>query len=455
MGKQQNRWRLYLIPLYLITTITYSLYKAPYDLESEQVYTHYMPERLKTLSDYIEQHSVKEAILWILTDDDPNSFLFIIQAKKPYHMLAWSREQQLYNKTAEQLQEILDPKKQDILVTNVFNRLISTSQKAETFAPFKWRTGMQKTAKIYVAYVKQIIEKNIPYVIGVAFCPEYFPASFILKHRVGAIINRIKKQGLENVLPILAHDPDPAMSFYIHQQFYPYRYLVDGDDDQLTLKTPREFQSIIYPDCQEPEICDLDLRYNRFEKIAKQKTGFYACMWPKESQLQLKVGYLEPMEYKKEHYIVGGFIELIDKPKNIEKTLTNRTNRTLKLIKNIGLDNTISVLHKENVRGESIFIDEINQPYTQVVNVDRSLENMTALQVKEAMLKNCRGGTCPDAYTALEGLAHFAKTGGGFYTYVWQSVGSGPRRAVLKVSFLKPFTYEGKEYDVGSGFTIE
>lgn len=430
--------------------------QSTYQLETIDAYKYYLPQRLKSLITYVNQHGIDTASEWILHDDNLDSHLFIIEADKPYTLRAYSRNKQLFNKTAVQLQKELDPEMlENINVQRIFDQLVSTAKKCDTYVPYPWRLNKKDTTRYQVAYVHECSINGTVYILGATLFVQYVPVAFIVKHRAQTVAKRLQKEGLEDSLPLLAHDPDPDMYFFILQRRYPQRTILDGSSDEINLKTPEEIQALLYPVCVQSELCDLTYKYSRMEKIADSGGGFYVDIVPSAGKLVAKISYAQPMVYKKDLYILGTGISFINVPQEKRESSIQEVNEVLELVKKIGLKNTISIVHKKNEEGAAIFIDELEPPYSFIVNVNRAVEGKTAYAFRTYTTQRCKEHDYPDPYQVAIEVADFAKNGGGFHAYVALTKIDDNRYAPrLKISYIKACTHDGRDYSVGSGFIV-
>ena len=88
-----------------------------------------MPARVKALQNCITKNGIQRAVHALKDDRDLESFLFIIELGKPEKLLAYSRQEQFFDKTVQQLQKLIFPtsseKRQQI--GDIFDNLISTA----------------------------------------------------------------------------------------------------------------------------------------------------------------------------------------------------------------------------------------------------------------------------------------------------------------------------------------
>lgn len=426
-----------------------------YNLALQDAFLTYLPDRLRSLVSYVKQHGISNSIKFVQEDRDLDSYLFILDAQVPYKLLAYSRTSKLVNKIAADVQKYLvDQKNSDTEpVSLIFDSIISTAQKGDTFIAYKFQFDPDNPLKYQVAYVHWFTYKSKNYVLGAALFVDEVPDYFIITHRVKTVAARIKKEGIEKIAPLLAYDQDPDNYFFISQRKYPYRQIVNGGTDKFLRKSAQELQQIVFPHCEDPVICDLSVWYQRIDKIILPGTGFYAYLWPAETGYSLKIGYMCPIDQDKHQYFLASGVRLRNVPKNLHEILSKRVDRYLALIDSIGLENAITVGHEENTPDAYVFITKLEPPYEQLLHLKREMEGKSmsdAQAIWEAPYQNKKS---VDYMAVMNQEFGIVRDGGGFYAYPWQSIEENPK-TYLKVSFSKPFTYAGKSYYLGSGYLI-
>ena len=437
-----------------ICAFYYQITAESYNLASQDAFLTYLPSRLRTLISYAKQNGVTNSVKFVQEDRDLNSYLFILDVKEPHKFLAYSRTKQLVNKTTAQLQNVLIDQPDTDDTSLIFKRIISTAQKGDTFLAYQFRFDPNNPLKYQVAYVHWFSSHGKNYVLGAALFVETVPDYFIIMHRVKTVAKRIKKEGIEQVAPLLAHDPEPDNYFFIVQRKYPYRQIVNGANDKFLRKSAQELQQIVFPHCEDPTICDFSIWYERVDKIILPGAGFYAYLWPTATARSLKVGYMCPLEQEKHQYFLASGIRLRNVPTNLYKILPQRVNRYLELIKSVGLENAVTVGHTENTPDAYVYIIELAPPYKHILFLNRKLEG-EPLDIAYAEWKISHEKRSYIDYTTIMNQEFaIARAGGGFYVYPYHTEGENPQ-TFLKISFLKPFTYEGKNYYVGSGYLIK
>jgi len=199
----------------------------PYDLRSPDRYVKYMPARLRSLQNHIKNYGISQAVLAIQNDRDLESFLFIIELGKTEKLLAYGRQKQFFNKTAQELQKLIfpnstEPRQQ---IANIFDNLISTAYKGDTYRSFAWRLRLADKPQPQVAYVHLMDIDNKKYVIGVAVSVDIIPDYIILPHRVKTLLSRLKKNNFEQWLDLIINDREHELYFEIDTVDKPYRYI--------------------------------------------------------------------------------------------------------------------------------------------------------------------------------------------------------------------------------------
>ena len=75
---------------------------------------------------------------------------------------------------------------------------------------------------------------------------------------------------------------------------------------EMVGKTPKEFQEILFPGCEE-KYCDMEKLVKKLMEVADRGGGFYTYKWrldPKES-VNLKIAYVKEFTYSGKSYIIG------------------------------------------------------------------------------------------------------------------------------------------------------
>jgi hypothetical protein len=430
-------------------------YETPYNLQSDQAYTQYLPARVKVLVDVVTREGIDVAKETVRTDEDLDSYLFILSVEKPVKMLAYSRQQQFFDKTAQEIQQLIFPAcaSNTCNVQTTFDQWLSAARKGGTYVPYLWRLNPTDAQKYQVAYVQQVAYDGKLYVVGAALFVDEVPNHIILKHQVETVAHRIKKEGFEKGTELINNDPDPEYYFFMVTLDEPMRWIAHGRNSWLVSRTTDEAQRMLFPGCK-TVACRLDIINARFKEVALHGGGYHAYLWRAKptDPIKLKVAYVSPVSYNKIKVLVGTGATPPLIPDYVTTELPQKVDQTIVLLHDIGFDNALSAIKHDNTLRLYIFIAEQQPPYTIVAHVSPLFTGRRARDVR--WLANNQSIKGFDLEKLMTSQAAFSKTGGGFFAYDYpidkpDAIG----KLKMKVAYIKPFTTaDGKRYFVGATY---
>jgi hypothetical protein len=370
-------------------------------------------------------------------------------------MLSYSRTPAFSNKTPGELQKLIFPSchADACNIEQTFKHIISTAHKGTTYARYLWQADLEQSPQYQIAYVQLITENDKEYVLGAAIYHKWIADRIILPHRVNTILNRIKKEGLEKILPLLNDEIDPELFFFIISLKYPNRYIAHGKNKWLINKTPEEEQAL-YPPCADT-LCNIRNIVNSLVAIARSGKGFHAYLFrPKpDKEPILKVVYVKKFIYNKHDYLIGtGYTPFIPVEKiNGLKTFVDHS---LESIKIIGLDNTISEVKGMNSPERATFITQADPPYRYLAHADPKLNNLTTAEIQERFSSFKK---FPINVTDLvKKISAIASNGGGFHTLEYPVNLEEPKPGIAtEIAYTMPFEYNKQKYFISTSMHIE
>ena len=426
---------------------------SPYNLKSDERYTKYLPARVKALRREINNNGLTQAINLIRDDRDLESYLFILSVDKPEKLLAYSRQPQLFDKTAAELQKLissspgLDSKYN---VSVVFDRWISTARKGDTYIPYFWRFDNNESVDIQVAYVSLLNLDGGEYVVGAAVFVKSVPDHIVLPHRVKTMLAHFNGKNMDDFLKLIDNDPIKDLYFFINMEEPPYREIANGGSPELIGLTAEMEQKKLLPNCAE-DACSFTKLYQRMAYQNKLGGGYVAYNWRAlpTDPVKLEVAYIQPITYKKTKMIFGTGYTPFNFPERLITQLPQAVDNAIKLINEVGLDNTISMLKKTNNKKLYLFIIEQDSPYKSVLDIIGGLE--ASADVATVYAKKMVPEYAVD-YVRFRGeMSRFAQEEGGFYAYEYKTpIPEVPD--MLKIAYIKPFIFNGTNYFVGATY---
>jgi signal transduction histidine kinase len=424
----------------------------PFDLQSLECYTAYLPYRVHNLVDLIKKDGLSAAVDEILTDRDLESELFILSIEKPVKMIAYSRQPHFFGKTAQELQRLIFPKASaDNTVSVIFDRFISTAHKDCAYVPYEWRKLNTGTVVKQVAYVMSLALDQKEYVVGVTTTVTEVPDALVMSRRVKMMCDRLKGRTIEDFFSLINNDPDPQLYFFVLSQDYPYRWLAHGRNNKFIHRTGAQEQHELFAQCDDPE-CDLSAVIERLVEIAARGGGFSAYTFHsrKEDPILLRFAYVQPIEYNKKKLFLGTSYTPLGFPDRIRTQLPAAVNTTIELIKTVGLDNTLSVIKKTNTVQLYTFVFDVEPPYRSPAQLVMELETSASEATKYARKQK----DFDTNYQQLRaGMVEYAKSGGGFYAYEYRQPKPGAPNK-LKTAYIKMIAVDKKEYLIGATYDV-
>jgi len=441
-----------LMSTHLVCTTPIIPIKPHYNLQSDDRYLKYLPARVSELNKIINKSGLESALEYIRNDRDYESYLFILSAKEPFTLCAYSRTKQFFGKTAIELQKILFPtyetgSERDVAV--IFNQWISTAHKGDTFIPYRWRLSAISSEITQVAYVSKIHINAHTYIIGATVSTPFVPNHIILPHRSQTILKRYKNNNIAGLFSYINNDLVKYLYFFAGT-IDPMREIANGQNPGAIGQTPEMQQEDVFPDCKD-ESCDMMLVFKKAIYQAKRGGGFICYLWHSfiNEPVAMKVAYIHPFLFKKSKLYIGSGYTPFNFPEHLKTELPQSVENVLKLIKEIGLENTASKQRKENNKKLYLFIIEQNIPYTSYLDLVPALE--TSAQEATVNAKKI-DPTCAINYTQFRGdMVHFIQHFSGWYAYEYKTP-DPTIPSMLKIAYIKPFKYNGKKYVVGATY---
>ncbi len=427
-----------------------------YDIRSDYAFVKYLPKRLQKFERLLQCASSLEQVQHaLLQDTDQDSYFFAVRVKEPWVFVLATRGTLMLYKTAEQLQSEVfhDCTERWCSVQEVFKRFISAARKGTEFClPFQWRWKLADELQNNVAYVELFDSKFGQLVLGVGMQVTRIPHHIILKNRIDALLRYLNKNGFDRLIKLINNDINPEGYAFVISMRYPYRWLAHGAKFDIVLKTPQEAQQLTDSHCSD-EACDLIRRVDRELDIARQGGGYFAYLSRNAAYHidELKISYIQPFWHKGNRYFVGTGYAPVDMPADLYKTLIREVYDALRMVNEIGLPNTLSVLNKKNTPDSYVFIEEMAPPYRPIAHGYRHILNSGYMALQQRVFES------PFRFNAIHELQKdidVAKKGGGFVLSLWKK--DEPDTAImLKVVFVKPLYIQDKSYVVGMGYLFD
>lgn len=431
-----------------------------YDLYSEQALTEYLPARLKELVMQVKKNGIETTAHNLVNDPDLDSYLFIIDTQKPYHMLAYSRTTAFNDKTPAELQALIFPtcKADACNIERTFVHIIATARKGTTYARYLWHADLEPYPQYQIAYVQLVTEHDKEYVLGAAIYRAWTAADHIvLPHRINTMLKRIKKEGLEPALDFIIKDPDPEMYYFVVSMKYPNRMLAQGaHSEYLTNTTPEEEQAF-YPPCTQ-RLCNVRLLTNHLLDVAlsKQGEGFQPYVLSKSDNIAttLKITYVKKFVYnKRKYFLASGHLTPVS-AQDVQR-MEDTVNDAIKRIRSIGLDNAVSELKKQNRPHSFLFINEAQPPYRYLLHANPEFNNFTADEVNQYYHKKFKQFPL-NVIELVQKISNFAQQGGGLHALEYLVNPDEPQEGKsLEIAYTLPFEYNGKKYFISLGIPTE
>ena len=419
-----------------------------YDLQSDDAITEYLPARLKQLKSQIKSQGIKQAIEQIKNDPELDSYLFILEDKAPYRVLAYSRHPEWYNKTPEELHQLLpDDLKQTINLKSNILSIVKSAITIESYLQYQWLPDIMGNHE-QTTFFETIKINNTSYVIGAALYSDRAFGHIIIPYNVNALIKQIKQRGLDETVKLITADPTTMRYFYIVDAAYPYRYIAYGNRPELINKTPLEQEYLDDPTLTQ---------YNTYIKIEEElaqvahQGGFHAYLWkfPGSMQERIRIAYAKTFEIGRKKYTAVNGYRLMISTEKIQH-MKQRLDQAYNLNQTIGLENMISALKQTNKPDDYIFVVDAEPPYTYILHPSIYYNQKTAPEVQLYLNQvSKKFHLVPFAPKAAE----LARKGGGILVDTFFVNIDDPTEGIgLKVSFVKPFTINKNLYYLSSGY---
>jgi len=405
-----------------------------FNLHSDERYTKYLPERLGELKKICIKNGLDAALSFVRDDCDLESDLFIISLEKPEKLLVYSHQPQLNNKTAEELQNLIfsSPgldKRCD--VSTIFKYLLSTAQKGDTYRPYFWRFNNKEDIKIQVAYVSLISHDNKNYIIGSAVFVKNVPDHIILPHRLQTGLAQLKKGGIKSLFNLMHNDPDELYYFAIQME-PPYRKVANGGNEKLAGFTAEMEEDMIFAQGIDRTV-NMVKTFQELVHQARRGGGYVSYAWHirPEEPVKIKVAYSLPFSYKKQKILLGTGYAPLGFPDSLRIALPNRVDQIIHLAKEVGLENTVSELKKNNTKKLYGFIIEANYPYRIVAHLYKKFVGKYASEITDDIRGKKNTTNFERVYSDM---VRFIKTGGGYYAYEDQVAGEDSH--ILRLAYI-------------------
>ena len=292
------------------------------------------------------------------------------------------------------------------------------------------------------------------YVIGVCVSVDIIPDYIILPHRVKTVLSRLKKDGFEQWLDLIINDREHELYFEIDTIDKPYRLIASGSGSESLGESDQGVQGIDFQTCT-GDNCNKTLVWDSFSRIARHGGGYNIYLWRESEKdpIEFRLAYVCPFVHNKNKlYLYSDYTQPWLKD-YVRTEFPVVVDRTLDLIKTIGLENTISSLRSTNNTRLYVFVFEAQFPYRTIENFESRLNGKTAQEATAYARKISPYAV--DYTKMLAEMADFARKVGGFYTYEYHEFKKyAPTK--LKIAYLKPVTVvdglKKKEYIIGAKY---
>jgi hypothetical protein len=439
-----------------------------YKLNTIAALTGYLPARLNTLMSYFNQNGFEATCTWIEQDPDLDSFLFILDAAKPYRMLAYSRTPEFTNKTPEKLQQLLaqNCKTQACSIQDSFGQIIFiASLKITTYTSYWWPNSNGKLDH-YISYATMTSNTDKQLVLGVTMPYPRSEIQFILPHRSSQVLERIKKEGFEKVGLTIGKNADFAENalipgkhvdydyFFIEEFDYPNRLISHRTPSWVSM-TPPETKDAYDPGCISRECDVVYISKGIMDTISNYKEGFFVYLWRDKptAPSSLKIEYVTPIKYNGRKYALSSGLSA-NIPGARAEEIMKYIDQSIDLIKEIGLTNAISSFKRSNTPKRYVFISTIKSPYSFLLHVNQQLDGKTSAQIQIYLNENGKSAINMDL--VFKKISTAARNGDGFVAYEWFANAVKPKSAlILKVAYTKLFTFNDIDYAITAGIPID
>lgn len=392
----------------------------------------YLPARVRSFIAQIKHCSLADAQDVARHDPDVDSSLFIISAKKRYHVIAFGRQDCLspVGTGAASLDT-------SITVRDIIGQIVATAQIGVGFISYGLVLEGDPKKYYFVAYARTMEIEGEPYVVGASVAVPVIPTNFILQERCAALIKKIKREGWEPVKTLINNYPDQSHAFFVISLNFPNRWLATNEHPLLglTLKDGAQFLS------KHPNN-DFDVYkfLKRMLYVAQHGGGFVVWPWfDARAKRCLRALCVQSLRINGEPCLIGAVHKAWSTTwEEIEKARVS-AQRYKKMIEEIGIDNTVSVIKKDNRHAPYTYIITCYEPYTTFVHEEEWRIGLTAQS--EAQKMTNKGFSLQKTF---EGIADFAlEEGEGYYTYPLESEKDGVVQNFLQNAYVVRADFKG------------
>lgn len=428
--------------------------KRSYDIRSDYAFSEYLPKRLKKFKRLLECKDSLAQVQQVLEQDpDKESYFFVLTCDEPATFLATSFGDFVIKKKPAQMQIDIFGDDKDCFsrVKTICTQMVATARKGASYLPFRWRWRATDSLGSHVAFVDNFSCRHGNFVIGVGMQVTRIPHYLILKHRVDVLLKYFKKNGFVALADLINTDADQNGFAYIISMEAPNRMIACGSHHELILKTPAQIQQVFDPWCAVRH-CDVFKRVHHQVMAARSRDGYSVYFEPDIScanEVKAKIGYVARIKYCGKHFLLGCGYVPFDMPAGMIGYLKKRVTDSQELINEIGLDNAVSVLNKENTPDSYVFIEQVTPPYHVLAHGYAEWTKRGIFSEKSSL-----SPIVIDTKKLYAQEAVLAKEGGGFMTFLWKK---DARQApvALKVIYLMPLYVKERLYVVGTGYLFD
>ncbi len=392
----------------------------------------YLPTRVKNFITTIKGCTREYARLIAENDTDLNSSLFVIEANEPYKKIVFGHADSLspYSARASDLDEHLG-------VRGAIRQIVATAKARVGLVPYGLSVSQDKDY-YFVAYTQLLELDGVACAVGAAAEVPAISEDFILRWRVRAMMNIIKREGWSVAQKLINEYANPELYFFVMTIDYPYRWLGAQDARYIGLSA-QEGQKIFKTRCTS-ETCDLSGFAEQEVDVAKGGGGFLASDWISHTGFhEIKVAYVEPVNIDGMKCFIGTSYALWSTPWSLAQKARGLALGYKKMIEEIGLSNTISVIKKDNKQIPHTFILSYQEPHYIMAH---ELEDLIGLAVHESEAITNNVGLL----STLKKLLDFAEKRSGFYAYPIVSRRGDLFLHILQVCYVTSVVANGQRY---------
>lgn len=356
--------------------------KMPLPINTREAVMQYLPTRVKTFVKHLKNGSVTDALLLINNDPDLNSSLFIIDPHKPYRIIGFGHPGTL----GLQSSEIIGLNEQNS-IADITAQIVATAKTGVHFITYRLITKQDKKVHAFAVYTQMIQLQQHNYAVGVSLNMPIIPENIIFKQRVAALTNIINHKGWPTAQEIINNYPESQFPFFVMTLNYPYRWLAINTKKLLNL-TAQEGQENFFPRCTD-DSCNIIDYIKREVRIVKKGGGFIAHSWVSDTgQKTIKIAYVEPVRIEGQACFIGTSCNALWIPWKTAEKMKLTAQRYKKMFEEIGINNTVTIIKKENIGITNTFVMDIRNPYKTITGVpdakDSTLYDMVLFAEKES-----------------------------------------------------------------------